>query len=243
MKKAAFIIVLSIILLFSACSGDLEPVTVASDTVEPVPSSTEADAVSEATLARYQENEIMDYQGIRLDPVIGPRDNSIKGVQYVDIDSYTLEILGLVDEPISFTYDEILAMPSYEKVITLHCVEGWDATVLWKGVKIEDILKEAGADFDAATLIFVAADDYLTSMPLSTVLERDMILAYEANGNVLPPEMGYPFIVVAEDKLGYKWARWVTKMEVSNDEKFAGFWESNGFGNDAEVPDSRKDGN
>ncbi len=72
-------------------------------------------------------------------------------------------------------------------------------------------------------------------MPLDDIIARELILAYEANGIVLPPEMGYPFIVVAEDKLGYKWARWVTEIRLSDDPSYLGFWEQRGFSNSADI--------
>lgn len=193
------------------------------------------DTVSEATLSRYDEREIREYKGVRLDPAVGPRDNSIKGIQMVDIEEYTLDVTGLADVPLSMTYDEVLELPAYERLITLYCVEGWDATILWKGVKITDILEAAGIQDTANTVIFKAVDGYTTAMPLSTIKERDMILAYQANGTDLPAAMGYPFIVVAEDKLGYKWARWVNEIELSDDEDFLGFWEQRGYSNTADV--------
>ncbi len=202
--------------------------------------ATQSDTVSSATMNRYRENEIMEYQGARLDPAVGPRDNSIKGVQQVDITSYTLTIDGLVDEETVLTYDEVLALPEYQRLITLHCVEGWDATILWQGVLIEDILNLAGVQPEAVTVIFSAVDGYTTSLPLQTILNNQLIMAYEANSLPLPAEMGYPFIVVAEDKLGYKWARWVNKITLSDDENYLGYWEAFGYSNDAAVDDDRK---
>lgn len=61
-------------------------------------------------------------------------------------------------------------------------------------------------------------------------------MAYKVNGLTLPKSEGYPFQLVAEGKLGYKWAKWITKMEVSNDTSFRGYWESNGYSNDANWP-------
>lgn len=197
------------------------------------------DSDSSATLDRYAKTEIREYQGVRLDPSVGPRDNSIKGVQDVDISTYSLKVSGLVDREIALTYDEVLALPSYEKLITLYCVEGWDATVLWKGSQIEDIINLAEASDQANTVIFHCVDGYTTSMPLSTVLDKEMLLAYSSNGIELPPSLGYPFIVVAEDKLGYKWARWVSEIELSNNAYYQGYWEKNGFDNTADVPPSR----
>jgi len=192
-------------------------------------------------MSRYRENEIMEYQGARLDPAVGPRDNSINGVQQVDIETYTLVINGLVDTPQELTYDEVLALPEYERLITLHCVEGWDATILWKGVLLQDLMDLAGVQPEAVTVIFSAVDGYTTSLPLQTVLDKQLILAYDANGIQLPPEMGYPFIVVAEDKLGYKWARWVDKITLSDDANYEGFWEGVGYSNDASVEGGGRD--
>lgn len=205
-------------------------------TGEPAQSMAAPDTVSAATQSRFRMNEITEYKGARLDPTVGPRDNSINGVQTVDIATYTLTIDGLVDETKTMTYDQVRALDAYERLITLHCVEGWDATILWKGALLSDLISQAGAKPEAVTVIFSAVDGYTTSLPLKTILDGQLILAYSANGIDLPPEMGYPFIVVAEDKLGYKWARWVNRITLSDDANYAGFWEQRGYSNDAEVP-------
>lgn len=64
----------------------------------------------------------------------------------------------------------------------------------------------------------------------------NMILAYSSNGIPLPPALGFPFIVVAEDKWGYKWARWVDAIILSSDTEYKGYWEERGFGNGADLP-------
>ena len=199
--------------------------------------SEDVDGMSSATLSRYDTREIHEYQGVQLDPATGPRDNSISGIQYVDIEDYTLSVTGLVDNPLKPTYEEVLSYPAFERVITLHCVEGWDATILWEGVRLVDLFTAAQTQGEANTVIFKCVDGYTTSMPLETIVERDLLLAYNANTAPLPPATGYPFIVVAEDKLGYKWARWVTEIELSSDASYEGYWESNGYSNSADVSD------
>ncbi|WP_414151706.1 molybdopterin-dependent oxidoreductase [Acetobacterium carbinolicum] len=193
------------------------------------------DAVSQATASRYQELEIREYQGVRLDPAIGPRDNSISGIQEVDLSTYQLQLTGLVDKPVSYTYEQVLEKEKAQRLITLYCVEGWQATVLWEGVRINDLLVDAGIKDDATVVIFHCVDGYTTSMPLTVIKDKDILLAYSANGVSLPASMGFPFIVVAEDRLGYKWARWVNKIELSSDESFKGYWEKRGYSNDATV--------
>lgn len=199
------------------------------------PSPAEPDLMSRPTMERYVTNEIKEYKGVRLDPAIGPRDNSIKGIQNVPIEGYTLKLNGLVNQEVAISYEEVLKMTPVEKLITLHCVEGWDATVLWKGVRIKSLMDLAIAKPNANTVIFHCYDGYTTSMPLNTILERDMILAYSSNEVALPASLGFPFIVVAEDKLGYKWARWVTQIELSDNNSFKGYWENYGYDNNAEI--------
>ena len=197
--------------------------------------ATAQDAVSSATEKRYREGELREYQGTKLDPAVGPRDNSIKGVQQVDLATYQLAIDGLVDEPASYAYADVVALPSEERLITIHCVEGWDATILWKGVTMQTLLDAANVQDTANTVIFHATDGYTTSLPLKEILDQNLILAYDANGIALPPEMGFPFIFVAEDKWGYKWARWVNRIELSSDASYEGYWENNGYSNDADL--------
>jgi DMSO/TMAO reductase YedYZ molybdopterin-dependent catalytic subunit len=98
-----------------------------------------------------------------------------------------------------------------------------------------DVIDPAEPKPEAVTVIFHAVDGYTTSLPLQTVRDKDLILAYGANGLDLPPEMGYPFIVVAEDKLGYKWARWVNGIELSGDPDYKGYWEERGYSNEADL--------
>lgn len=195
----------------------------------------EVDVHTDATLSRFRSLEIQEYEGKLLDPAIGPRDNSITGVQEIDINKYQLKITGLVNNEISLSYQDVLEMTSYQRLITLYCVEGWDATILWEGVLLTDLIDLGEAKSTANTVIFHAEDGYTTSLPYAVIKDRQLILAYKANGIALPNEMGYPFIVVAENKLGYKWARWVTEIELSSEDTYKGYWESLGYDNDAEV--------
>ncbi|HVP58247.1 MAG TPA: molybdopterin-dependent oxidoreductase [bacterium] len=177
--------------------------------------------------------QVSEYKGEKLGSIDDFRENSIKGPQAVDEASYRLEISGEVTTPRTYTYQQVLGHPKYSKVVVLNCVEGWSVKLLWEGVLIKDLLAEAGVKPGAVTVIFHAYDGYTTSLPLAYVLDRNIMLAYKMNGVVLPPERGFPFQVVAEDKLGYKWAKWVTKIELSDDPAYKGYWESRGYDNDA----------
>jgi DMSO/TMAO reductase YedYZ molybdopterin-dependent catalytic subunit len=175
--------------------------------------------------------EVRDYQGQDLSSVNDFRENSIKGPQYVDIDSYRLEITGLVQRPVNYTYDEAKNFTTYRKVVKLDCVEGWSVNILWEGVLVSDLIKKAGPLPQANTIIFHAVDGYTTSFPLDYIKNNQIILAYKMNNVTIPPERGYPFQLVAESKWGYKWIKWVDKIELSDDPNYKGYWESRGYSN------------
>jgi len=186
-------------------------------------------------LKELQKVEIQEYQGKKLDSMADVRDVSIKGPQYIDINNYTLQIDGLVEETKNYTYDEVLSHQKYSKVVTLDCTEGWSATVLWEGVLLKDLFDEVKVQPGANTVIFYAVDGYSTSLPLDYILKNQIILADKINNVTLIPERGYPFELVAEDKLGYKWIKWVTRIELSNDSNYHGYWESNGYSNSGDI--------
>ncbi|HEY79361.1 MAG TPA: molybdopterin-dependent oxidoreductase [Dehalococcoidia bacterium] len=180
--------------------------------------------------------EIREYEGEDLSSINSFRENSIKGPQDVDIASYRLKITGLVDNPQSYTYDEVLDNHQhYKKVVTLDCVEGWSVTILWEGVLIEDLLEKSGPLDNAKVVIFHAYDGYTTSMPLDYVLDNNIIMAFKMNEVIIPPERGFPFQLVAESKWGYKWIKWITEIELSDDESYRGFWESRGYSNSGDL--------
>ena len=180
--------------------------------------------------------EIREYEGENLSSINDFRENSIKGPQYIDLENYQLNVSGLVENPLELTYDEVLdGYQSYKKVVTLYCVEGWDVTILWEGVLVSDIIEQAQALPEAEVVIFHAYDGYTTSLPLEYIQDEDILMAYRMNGVDLLPERGAPFQLVAEDRLGYKWIKWVTGIELSDDIDYKGYWERRGFSNDAIV--------
>lgn len=181
--------------------------------------------------------EIRDYQGQPLSSTHDFRENSIKGPQFVDNDSYRLTVTGLVHNERAYTYDAVVTThPHYAKVVTLYCVEGWDVTILWEGVLLTDLLAEAGILPTATVVIFYAYDGYSTSLPLDYIISNNLLVAYKMNNVTLSPERGFPFQLVAESKLGYKWIKWLIAIELSDNEAYRGYWESRGFSNEADLP-------
>ena len=184
----------------------------------------------------YEHVEVREYEGQDLSSISNFRENSIKGPQYVDNETYRLTVTGLVNSEREYTYDEVLDnYPSFKKVVTLNCVEGWKVTILWEGIPVKDLLADADVKPDATVVIFYAYDGYSTSLPLDYIVDNNIMIAYKMNNVTLPPERGYPFQLVAESKWGYKWIKWITAIELSDNPDYRGYWESRGYPNDADL--------
>jgi DMSO/TMAO reductase YedYZ molybdopterin-dependent catalytic subunit len=185
---------------------------------------------------KLNDVEITEYQGKKLSPISDIYDNAINGTQYLNVSTYRLSVYGLVDRNLTLTYSEVLEnYKHYQKVVTLYCVDGWYAKILWEGFLLKDLLDQAGVHPNAKALIFYAADGYSTSLPIDYIINRSIIIAYKMNGVTLPVEKGYPFQLVAEDKFGYKWIKWITRIEVSNNTKYLGYWEQRGDPNSGDL--------
>jgi len=186
--------------------------------------------------------EIEEYEGEALGSVSDFPENSILGVQTIDAATYRLVIDGLVERTVSLALDDLAAMDRAERLVTIHCVEGWSVRALWEGIPVAVLVDLAEPHAEATTVIFHAVDGYTTSLPLARIIDRNLILADRINGIPLPPANGYPFQLVAEDRWGYKWIRWVTRVELSDDEDYRGFWEQRGYSNGGELDGPMREG-
>jgi len=174
--------------------------------------------------------EIRQYQGKNLSSINDFVENSIKGPQYIDKNNYRLQLTGLLGNPQEFTYDSLInKYPSYKKAVELDCVQGWSVNILWEGILFKDMFKDLAIKPEANTVIFYAVDGYTTSFPISYLTDNNIIMAYKMNGVTIPPERGFPFMLVAESKWGYKWIKWITRIEFSADSNYKGYWESRGY--------------
>ena len=183
--------------------------------------------------------EIRDYEGQKLSSVDDFRENSIKGPQYIDKEKYNLEISGLVEHPKMYSYDDVINnYQHYQQVVTLDCVEGWSVTILWEGVLVKNMVNQADPLPNATTVIFYAYDGYTTSFPLEYIMDNNIIMAYKMNDVTLPPERGFPFQLVAQSKWGYKWIKWITKIELSDNPDYKGYWERRGYSSTGNLNES-----
>jgi DMSO/TMAO reductase YedYZ molybdopterin-dependent catalytic subunit len=183
--------------------------------------------------------ELRDYEGHSLNSINDFRENSIKGPQYINITTYRLHITGLVQTPANYTYTDLIENhQTYKKFNVLNCVEGWSVAILWEGIRVKDLLNETYLLPTANTIIFKAADGYTTSFPIDYIINQSIMLAFKINNVTIPPERGFPFQLVAEGKWGYKWIKWVTDIEITNDPTYRGYWESRGYSNTGDLNES-----
>jgi DMSO/TMAO reductase YedYZ molybdopterin-dependent catalytic subunit len=198
---------------------------------------------SQAPSSSIYPGEVTYYQGQNLTSIsdfLGDinqhPDVAIDGTQYINQTTYRLAVTGLVSNTSEYSYNELVNnFQSVQQVSTLLCVEGWSVTMLWQGIPIQDLLQEAGASPNATTLIFYASDGYTTELPISYVVQNNLILAYKVNNVTLPAAAGFPLTLVAQNQYGYKWIKWITRIDVSNDSSYLGYWESRGYPNNATV--------
>ena len=183
------------------------------------------------------EVEATEFQGVKLTAIKDQLNNALKGTQVINKDTYKLTVDGLVDHPLSLSYADLQAYPQISQLMDLNCVEGWNFTAKWTGPALSAIFKDAGVKPDAVIAIFYTADDPkgYTSLDLKYLNDNNIILGMKLNDNTLPPDRVFPFQVVANGKFGYNWAKWVTRIELSSNTNFRGYWESNGYNNDASI--------
>ncbi len=160
-----------------------------------------------------------------------PRFNAyydIEDVKPVDGAAWKLELAGLIEDKRPWTAQQLYQLPEQELIIRHICVEGWDYIGQWSGPNLRSFLQRIGADLTAKYVVFVCADNYTESIDMPTALHPQTILATKYANSFITDPFGYPMRLRTSTKLGYKNAKWVKAIEVTNtfDETF---WSKQGF--------------
>jgi DMSO/TMAO reductase YedYZ molybdopterin-dependent catalytic subunit len=155
--------------------------------------------------------------------------------------AYRLKVSGRVDRPQSFSLDELRALPSRTQITRHDCVEGWSAIGKWKGARLSALIDSVRPAPDARYLVFYCADPmdeqgtrYYESIDMEDARHPQTILAYELNGRLLPIANGAPIRLRVERQLGYKMAKYVTRIEFVDSFDHigggkGGYWEDQGY--------------
>lgn len=163
-------------------------------------------------------------------------------VPQVPKDSWRLRVHGMVDNEIELTFADLLEREQIERHITLSCVSnevggGLVGNALFQGVRMKDVLDEAGVQPDATQVVSRSIDGWNCGSPTSVIMDgRDAILAIAMNGEPLPAEHGYPVRLVVPGLYGYVSAtKWVTEIELTRWEDFDGYWVPRGWSKEGPV--------
>ena len=162
-------------------------------------------------------------------------------VPQVPLDSWRLKLHGLVDRPVELTFDDLLQRPLVEADITLTCVSNevggkLIGTARWMGVRLDDLLAEAGIGPDADQIIGRSVDGYTCGFPVSALDGRDALVAIAMNGEPLPLEHGFPARLIVPGLYGYVSAtKWLSEVELARFDQFDQYWVERGWDNMAPI--------
>ncbi len=142
---------------------------------------------------------------------------------------WDLTITGLVDRPYSLDLETLRALPSVELTFDIHCVTKWSKfDTTWRGVRVRDLLEQAGVQPAATHVMEHAEFGYTTNLPLVDIATDEAIVAYEFEGAEIEPIHGGPVRIVVPHLYFWKSAKWVRSLELIAADS-PGFWERNGY--------------
>lgn len=162
----------------------------------------------------------------------------------INLENWKILVFGEVENPLSITFNQLLSNYKLTKVVeTIECVSDPDflrANVEWSGVKLSDIIYEAGLTSNAKKVLIMGADQYISDLPLDIALNGtpygDIIVAYLMDGQPIPRFHGFPARLVVPGWWGYKHVKWITSIIIVNDANIVGYWESLGYPDIAQIP-------
>ncbi len=157
----------------------------------------------------------------------------------VDGKTWGLTVDGLVEQPITLNYQEVLALPMRKQYESMMCISNnvggeYMSNALWEGIPLMDLLQRAGVKAGATKVVFHAVDDYSDSIHLSKALEPTTLMAVYMNGVPLPQEHGFPARVLVPGIYGMKHCKWLNRIEVVNYD-YQGYWQQRGWSDAAPI--------
>ncbi|MCL4507735.1 MAG: molybdopterin-dependent oxidoreductase [Chloroflexi bacterium] len=151
----------------------------------------------------------------------------------VSADTWRLELTGLVERPLKLTLEQVRMRPAFSQYITQSCISnplGGDliSTTQWTGIRLKDLLMEAGLKPGVVELAIQAADGFYESVGISDMMDERTLLVYAMNGAALPVEHGFPLRIYIPNRYGMKQPKWITRLEAI-DHEGPGYWVDRGW--------------
>lgn len=155
-------------------------------------------------------------------------------VPHTDLAKWDFKIFGQVDEPVRWTWEEFLKLPTKTITADIHCVTRWtklDTT--WEGVPAKELLSHFNLKPEAKFVLAHSEYGFTANMPLDVFLDDDVLLAYKYDDKPLELEHGWPLRLLVPKKYFWKSAKWIRGIEFMTEDSW-GFWEKNGYSNNAD---------
>ncbi len=147
----------------------------------------------------------------------------------VDFEAWTLTVSGVIQKPGEYKLAQVQSLPRVRQNTRHVCVEGWDVIGRFGGARLSDFLQVIGADTTARFVYVECADDYYESLDMATALHPQTLLCYEMYDQPLTREHGAPLRLQIPTKIGYKQAKYLTSLKVTNVLDRVGYWEDQGY--------------
>jgi DMSO/TMAO reductase YedYZ molybdopterin-dependent catalytic subunit len=155
-------------------------------------------------------------------------------VPSVDLSTWELRVWGEVEEPLALTYDELRALPATEVTTDIHCVTRWSRfDARFRGVHWRELARLCRPKPSGRFVVAHAEAGFTTNLPLAALEDEHALVVYDADGEPLTPEHGWPVRLVVPSRYFWKSAKWLRGLELSPTDK-PGFWERYGYHNDAD---------
>ena len=155
-------------------------------------------------------------------------------VPQIELATWDLSVFGLVDRPMRYEYGEFLELPQVQVRSDIHCVTRWSRfDNLWQGVSFSELIRDVGVKREARFAVIHAEHGFTTNLPLSELTQDDVLFAHSHDGRPLTPEHGWPLRLVVPRRYFWKSAKWVRGVELTAEDR-PGFWEQNGYHNEAD---------
>jgi DMSO/TMAO reductase YedYZ molybdopterin-dependent catalytic subunit len=182
-------------------------------------------------------------------PIVVPNDQfyridtAIVTVPNVDVATWSMNVTGMVDHPLTLTYDQLIQLPIIEQYVTIACVSnlvGGDlvGNALWRGVPLRTVLDMAGVQNGATQLVGRSVDRFTVGMPTEWVMDESRVpmIAIGMNGEPLPRVHGYPARLIVPGLYGYVSAtKWLAELELTTLEAFDAYWIPLGWAKEAPI--------
>lgn len=152
-------------------------------------------------------------------------------IPYLDKDTWSLRVWGLIDHEKRWTFDQFRALPVVTIVADIHCVTRWSKLdTRWEGVTTQEVLGRVQVEAKARFVLIHTEQGYTANVPLEDFLREGNVFAWRYDGQELSPAHGWPLRLVMPSLYFWKSAKWVRGIELLADDQ-PGFWEQYGYHN------------